>query len=35
MRNDKVDLTIEMGPEKQWRKGQSSIGRERDQEGQV
>ena len=28
-------LLIEMGPEKQRRKGQSSIGRERDQEGQV
>ena len=28
-------LLIEMGLEKQGRKGQSSIGRERDQEGQV
>ena len=36
VRNDKVDLTrCKMGPEKQRRKGQSSIGRERDQEGQV
>ena len=26
---------IEMGIEKQWRKGQSSIGREKDQGGQV